>query len=333
MVGERDRGLIELWSPGGALTSDDRELVEDVIDTTRIPGLLPKDAIASGATWEVDPDVMRSMCGLRHFISSTVKGTLESIDDSKATIKIAGDVHGLSAGAEVKTKVQATLTYHRVTNMVEQVVWQQSDSRGPSPISPPGSYDVKITVERSKTESKNLSDDVLAKTSTTPDKASKLLLFTDGEKRFRFYHDRNWHVTMHTSDRVVMRRLEDGDFVAQLNVTAVGGNINPAKVKPEELQAMVEQAGGWKIDEVIRADNLPTNGSFDLQLLIATGSSGAAKLNQKHYLATTTNRQVILTFLVEPKNEEKLGTIDQSLVGTLEFPESNAADRSSGTTK
>lgn len=325
VVGRWDKGL-ELWSPAGPFTSDERELVEDVFDTTRVPGLLPKLPLAVGATYEPDPAALLAAAGLKHFISSTVKGKLVSRDELLAVIQISGDLHGLSAGTEVKSKIDATLKFSVPGQLVEDIRWNQVDQRGPSPISPPGSYEVKITLERKKAESPRLTDSAIAGIKTEPAAASKLILFSDPNQRFRFHHGREWHVTLQSEQRSVLRLMNDGDFIAQLNVTTVEPNAERAKMTAEQLQAMVEQAGGWNIEEVVRVDKISTDGSFDLQLLIANGTSGKLKLRQRHYLATLkSGRQVIFSFLVEPQNEEKLGTADQSLVSTIEFPTDTAS--------
>jgi hypothetical protein len=329
IVGDRKEHALQLWSPGGPLTGDERELIEDVIDTTRLAGVLPKGPMVVEGNWEVDPSAICALTGVKHFIASQVKGTLVGVEDDKATVKVAGEVHGLSLGTEVKSKVDATILFRISTGLIEDVTWNQTDSRGPSPISPPGSFDVKISITRTKQAADALSDQNLAGQSLTATETSTLLAFSDPENRYRFLYDREWHITMLSSERAVLRRMKGGDFIAQLNITPIEATAKRAKMSPDHLQAMVEQAGGWKITEVIRADSVPTDGSYDLQVLMANGTSGNVKLNQKHYLTTTSSgRQVIFSFLVEPHNVDKLGEADSALMSTVQFP----ADSSSKNT-
>lgn len=333
VAGERSDAAMVLWAPGGPLTGDERELIEDVLETSRLPGLLPKQAVKVGETWEPDPSVLQALFDLDNFSQSDVKCTLDKVAGGKATIKAAGLTQGLNLGAEVKSKLDAELTFNQTTNMIEAVVWNQNDSRGPSPVSPPGTYEVRIAITRSAATAKELGDDVVNDKTLTAGPASKLILFEDPAKRFRFFHDRNWHVTVNRNESAVLRRMEKGEFITQLNVVSLADRAPGNAMSQEEFQTAVERAGGWKIDQIIKVDNLPTDGTFQLQLMNAVGKAGELKLVHKHYLATSkSGKQVVFSFILEPGNEEKLGTNDLSLASTVEFLEQTAA-KEAGTQK
>lgn len=333
IAGEDTGTHLEVYSPSGPLTGDERELIEDVLDTTRIPALLPPLPVAVGASFDPEPAILCRLCQIHHYISSTVKGKLDSHDGQTAKLTYSGKVHGISNGVEIKSSVEAKLTYDVASGMVTNVEWSQKDNRGPSPIGPPGEFDVKISVTRSKTDSRYLAADAVAAASKNTGELARRLLFTDPAGRFRFLHDRSWHLTMLNEQRAVLRKMKDGEFVCQLNVTILEPNAERAKMTPDELQAMVERVGGWKIEEVVRADSVVANGPYDLQLLVANGTSGNLRLSQRHYLATMQGgRQLIFSFLVEPKNDEKLGTEDLAVVNSLEFL-SRAASKPGNETK
>lgn len=326
MVGERTEDGFELWSPGGPLTSDERELVEDVMDTTRLTGLLPQSEVAVGETWQPNPDVVLGLCDLDNFIESTIECKLESVDANKATIKVTGATNGLALSTEVKQKVEVTLVYDLEARLIEEVTWHQADNRGASPISPAGSFQVKMSITRAHAPSENLSDAALAGITLLPNPAAKLLVFQDPEGAYRFYHDRSWHMTMLNSTRAVFRRLSSGQFLAQLNVTEMNQVPGEAKTSARHVQEMIETSAGIDVDEVIKVENLPTDGSFDLQLLLARGKSGAEELEQRHYIATgKSGRQVVFSFSIEPEHVPAMGTTDLALVTSLDLPENTAA--------
>ena len=326
LVGEQEKQGIVLWAPGGPLTGDERELVEDVLDTTRLPGLLPKDAVKIGDSWEPAPDVIKALCDFEHFISSDLKCTLASADKQSATVKIAGAAQGLAVGAEIQSKIESTLTFDVGASIISKLEWQQTDTRGPGPVSPMGAYEAKITIDRQKATSPYLSDTALKGVTLMANPASKLILFEDQNNDYRFYHDRQWHTTAIRPDLAVLRRMEGSSFTAQLNIARLQGRQSGTRMSPEEFQEMISQTGGWNIEQIVRSVELPTDGSFHLQLLSATGRNGELALVQRHYLATSpTGKQLVFSFITEPQTEEKLGTTDLSLVGTIEFPEHTAA--------
>lgn len=330
VVGERESASLKLWSPGGQFTSDERELLEDIIDVSQLASVMPSKPVKVGDTWELPPDAVLALFGFDHFITADVKCTLESADDNKAKVKIAGTVQGLAVAAEVKSKVEAEAIFDVKSKLVESAIWKQTDERGGSPINPAGNFEATINVTRSLAKSDELSDEKVKPEALVSNPASKLILFEDAQKRFRFYHDRDWYVTVNRPESAILRRMKNGDFIAQLNVTGLGERSRTAKLTKEEFQAAVEQAGGWKIEQIVKTDELPTDGTYDLQLLTATGEANGVKMAQKHFLASgKSGRQVCFSFVLDPKNEEKLGTVDLSLVGTVEFPE-NAAFKETG---
>lgn len=321
MVGERASQSLALWSPAGALASDERELVEEVLDSTRLALLLPPQAVEVGGTWKPDLAVLQSVFDLDNISESNVTGRIVTLEASKATIEIDGTASGLSYGAEVKAKAKATLSFDRVKCLIDAVTWEQTDNRGPSPVSPPGEFEVKIVVTRKRENTPQLSDQSIGQYALDANPASKLLVFESPDRRCRFYYDRNWHLTTLQPELAVFRRMVGNELVGQLNVTLLANRKPGTRMKADEFQKTIEESGGWTIEQILRTDDLPTDGAYHLQLMTATGQQGELKLIQRHYLATSAaGNQVVFSFIVEPGNEEKLGNTDLSLVGTVEFP-------------
>jgi hypothetical protein len=326
MIGESAEQQLTLWSPSGPLTADELELIEDMLDTTRLPGLLPVEPVKVGATWEPEPGVLQALCDLEHYIESKVTCKLSKADEQSATIDVHGTVKGLALGTEVTSEIKAVLAYDLQAELITQIRWTQTDLRFAGPISPAGAFEATIAIDRKPADAKQLSDQVLSAVTTTPQQGSKLLVYEDVNRRYRFFHDRTWHVTTTGPDLVVMRKLTDTELVAQLNVNVLHDRRAGTKMTSEELQSLVSAASGLEIDEVLHADQLPTDGSYHLQLLVARGVEADLALTHRHYLATGTDgRQVVFTFIVEPENVERLATDDLVLVSTVEFPATAAA--------
>jgi hypothetical protein len=263
---------------------------------------------------------------MEEIIATTIECSLKSLSDDEAVISLAGKIHGVSYGSEVKSNVEATLTFDRSQKMVTHVEWKQIDSRAPSPVSPAGAYEVTITIDRTPGSSPMLTDRAIANIDTKPSAGSRLLTFEDPKKRFAFLHDRKWHVTMLEDDRAILRRLDGRDMVAQLNIHVLGENKNVAELSAEQLQTMIIQAGELKIDEIVRSEAIPTDGPHQIKLVSAKGSKGNLQLVQHHYIAQdSAGRQILFTFLTEPTKEQKLAEEDLALIQTVNFPENTAS--------
>src|SRR5690606_9430585 len=84
IVGNHEESTLTLWAPEGPLTSDERELIEDVIDTTRLAGLLPENEVTVGDTWEPQAPVLKALCDLQNFIEAKVQCTLSNVNETHA---------------------------------------------------------------------------------------------------------------------------------------------------------------------------------------------------------------------------------------------------------
>lgn len=326
VIGERELHDLTLWPIGGPLTGDERELIEDILDTSCLPGLLPKDAVKVGASWKPEDVVIQGLCNIEYLVSSSVACTLESADAQKAVIKIVGTIHGFESGSEIQSKIEAKATVDIANAIMEKVVWNQSDSRSLSPIGPPGTYQVQIDITRERGESKFLADEVVKGDAAKPHPASKLLVFHGPDKQFRFFYDRSWHVTALRDDTAVLRRVEKGDMVAEMNVTLMGHRKAGTRMSAEEFQSIIEKIAGHKIEQVALMENLPTDGTFNLQAAHAKARNGQLLVMERHYLATSpTGLQTLYSFVFEPDNEALIGTGDLSLVSTTEFTTNTAA--------
>jgi hypothetical protein len=325
-----DVGL-ELWSPSGPFTSDEMELVQDILDTTQLPAFLPKKEVKKGDKWEPAQKPQARVCDLEEFVTSTIECTLKELTEEEATIGVSGKIHGLAFGSEVKSNIEATITFDREENLITKVEWKQIDSRAPSPVSPAGAYEATIKIERVAGQSPQLADGVIGNLDAKPGDAELLLSFEDPKKRFRFLHDRKWHVTLMENDRAILRRLIGRDMVSQLNVSVIAENKNIADLTAEQLQAMIIQAGDIKIDEVVRSEDLQTDGPFQVRVVRAKGSKGNVQLVQRHYVARdSSGRQLLFSFLTEPDHEAELGDNDLAVVQTLDFAGKTASKETPG---
>lgn len=322
---------IRLASFSGPLTGDERELMQDVLDASRLPGLLPTEAVKVGDTWEPIATALLGIVDLDHFTKTEVKCTLTKIEGGKAVIHVFGQARGVSLGADVATKVDGELKFNTEKNIIESLVWRQQDQRSDCPVSPSGEYDVRVTVERSLVGKTRLTDEFAA----SVEKAAPPTLLVSYESPngfLSFQHDRSWHVTTSRRDSAVLRSMDKGEFVAQLNVTALGQRAAGSTLPPQEFQDLILKNSGVQVEEIVRADAvnlLDEKGNpstLKIQFLAATGSNGKVRLAQRHYLATTpTGQQVLFSFLLEPKNEDRLGGSDLQIVRSLQLNETTAS--------
>jgi hypothetical protein len=328
MVGERGAGPVTLWALAGPITADERELVEDVMDATRIAGLLPKGPVKVGDQWNVDAEVAKGLCNLEVVAGLDISAKVATLTDDKATIKIDGKTEGSQQGGHVKMTIDATLTYDVKAGIVEKLEWTESDVRASSPIAPAGTYHVKLVVTRDRSIAPNLTDQAVEGVDLAPKPDSKLIVFEAPNSTYKFVHDRHWFVTAVRNNIVVMRCVKNNEFLGQMSIALLNDKAPGNRVRAEDFEKVVEQTTSAEIDEIERTDDVKTASGVELMKLTAKGStsSGKVKLVHRHYLATTKEgKQMMFSFLLEPHNEKKFGDADERIVASLEVPTTKAA--------
>jgi len=330
MIGERTDAGCRLWSSGGPLTSDELEVVEDLLDTTRIAGLLPNKAVKETEGWHIDKKVAQALCNLDSLVGAELTGSLKEVKDGKAIVEIKGDAHGMQQGGEAKIKVEATLVYNIADAMIEGLDWQQTDARAASPVAPAGNYKVRIEVKRDKSESPSLSDSAIAAIDVAGKPESKLLVLEGPNKRYKFLHERDWHVTAARNNVVVMRCVRKNEFLGQLSIALLNDRAPGVSIGVDDFIKIVEGTNHMKMDPVEKVDDTKNPAGVTLKRIVTTGEapSGQIKLAHRHYLATGPGgTQVLFSFLCDPNNVAKLGGADESMVQTLEVPTAQAATK------
>jgi len=331
MVGERTATGVVLWSPGGPLGGDERELVEDVLDCTRIPGLLPKNAVKVGDKWKIEPHIAQALCVFEALISAELEAKLDEVKQGKAVIKIAGMAHGMSMGAEAKIRVEAVMAYDIAGAMVERLIWAQSDSRAASPIAPQGVYQATITVDRDRSESPKLTDAAVAGIKLDPLPEDKMLVFEGPKAQYRLFLNRGWHVTSVQPNVSVLRLMQGTELIGQLSIAEVTESFKAQQVTQEEFRRVVETTNGVQLVDAQMIEGTTNTGLKFLKLAAGAGTE-KNPLKHRHYLATMSNgKQMLFSYIFEPATEAKLGDDDLKIVSSLEIPPARAADKSGST--
>jgi hypothetical protein len=119
-----------------------------------------------------------------------------------------------------------------------------------------------------------------------------------------------------------MRLMDRGDFVAQVTITP----WTPApKGKPhlsaEDFKQAMHETPGWQPEAELQAGEVPAEKGRWVYRLAEQGHLDGLEVVQTFYVvAHEDGRQVVLAFTMTPKQAERLGSHDLSLVGSLDFP-------------
>jgi hypothetical protein len=323
LVAQRWKDQLLVYSPAGALYRDELELTSQHFDTLALTGVLPGKPVAVGDTWKLPSAVVQALCLFEGLTEQAVTGKLESVKDGVATFALTGTASGIDSGALVKTNVEATGRFDLNAKRLVALDWKQKDDRGQGPVSPASMVETTTTVRRRLIEQpEGLSDVALV---SVPDKEPPAPLlnldYRDPKGRFSLLHGREWQTVAQTDEHVVMRLMDRGDFVAQLTVTPWTAAEKGQHMSPEDFKKAMNETPGWSAETELQAGEVPAEGGRWVYRYSVQGQMDSGPVLQNFYLvAGPGGEQVVLAFTLTPKQVEKLGARDLSVVTSLEVP-------------
>ncbi|MBM3994209.1 MAG: hypothetical protein FJ303_08660 [Planctomycetes bacterium] len=326
LVAHRIKGHVVSFSPDGALTRDEIELTEH-LDTMALGGLLPGKTVDLGATWTVPNAAVLALCELDGIVSQKLTGTLVSVRDQLASIKLTGTIQGINLGAEVAMVVNAELVFDIKQQRVVSLLWNEKDDRQQGPITPALTADVTIKLTRTvieEPEQLNKFAMVKVPTTATPPSDLTMIRHEDAKQRFEMKHAREWHVTSpEDSPQLVMRYLERGDFLAQVTATAWKKIDVKNVISLDGFADEMAKTPGWTETKEIERKQLKdtAKGHHLVYRVAATGELDGTRTVQYFYLIVSPRgEQLIVTFSVVPQHVERLGVRDLDLIREIVLP-------------
>jgi hypothetical protein len=324
LVAQLDKGQAMVYCPAGPLTSEELQLTSEHFDTLALAGLSPGRAVKVGETWKVTNEAAQALCAFEGLAAQDLSCKLEEVKDKSARISLNGTASGIDLGALVKVTVQATCQFDLAARRVVRLEWKQKDERGQGPASPGSVVDTTTTLTREViAQPASLSDVALISVPDgfePPSVMTQLSVHHEATPAFDLVHAREWQLVGHTRERLVLRLMDRGDFVAQVTVTPWEAAAEGKHLPPEAFREAMSKTPGWEQGEVVQEGEIPAEKGYWIYRLSAPGTMDGLKVVQNFFLvAGPKGEQVVLAFTMTPGQAEKLGSRDVMFVEGLEF--------------
>ena len=323
MVAQRTKDQLLLYSPAGQLSREELELTSEHFDTLTLTGLLPGRAVAVGDTWKVANSVAQALCCFEGLTEQDLTCKLEEVKDKVARVSVKGIANGIDVGAQVKLTIQATYHFDLTSSRLTWLEWKTNDKRDQGPVNPATSVESTTTLKRTAEDAQSIANVALFKIPEDEQTLAPLLqlMYRDPKSRFELLYNRDWHVVGQTEDHLVMRLMDRGDFVAQVTVTNWKKAEKGKHATPEECREALANIPGWEQEKELQAGEIKGDEGRWTYRISALGRLEGTAVVQNYYLvAGPDGDQLVLLFLMTPRQAERLGSRDLSLVGSLDFP-------------
>ncbi|HMP04032.1 MAG TPA: hypothetical protein PKC45_16175 [Gemmatales bacterium] len=321
MVATLAKDGAEVYSPHGPLTREELELTADHLDVLALHSLLPGKEVAIGSEWDAQLLAAQAMAGMDGVTDNQLKCKFTGVQGSVASITVAGTIQGIHRAADLTVVTDATLQFHLVEKRIIRIEWRQKETRAQGPVSPASTIEtVTVAQWTHGREAAELSDGVVGQFPAAPVPGHLILEYRDAKGRFQFTYDRSWHLVANTPEATVMRLLDRGQIVAQVNITPWKTVAPGTHVTLTELEQQIRDMPGFEVDQFVPGQEVPAEGGVWIGRVSALGRSGDVLMVQTLYgVAGPRGEQVLVGFTTESNQTEKLAGRDFSIVKSIEF--------------
>ena len=317
---ERDK--VSLFSPHGSLRGEQLLLIEDIPgNTLTIDRLLPNTEVAVGESWKISDSVLRSFMAIDAVLSSNVEAVLTAVADNMAMVDVVGDISGIYLGAatemSVRAKFQFDLSIQRI-NWLGAII---EENRSIGHVGPGLEHIAKLQVKISPLDAPQvLTDAAMMTVSTRPNPAVLQLKYDGGKGPWRFSHDRTWYVYQDDPQASVLRKLMDGDLVAQCNIADMGTVDLKTMTTLEKFQQDLVAGLGSNFGKIAAAGEYEDRLGCKVYKVLLDGMVDDLALRWIYHLVTDKNgKQSVVVFVVEASMLDQFGNADEMLLGTYKM--------------
>ena len=324
LVAQRDgdQGAVLVVSPAGPLTRSELELVEGLGDPLDLADFLPAQEVAKGRSWKLPTGAASALSGYDAVKSCTLEATLERFDESMARVRLAGDVEGSVLGGAGTISCEGFFTFDRKSILIDRLEVNRTEKRQAGPVE--AGLEVKSTlsvIRRRVPLPPELGDAALANVSLDTSPQRQLLQLVAASGKYTLLHDRHWHTYWDDPKLTVLKRIDNGQVVAQCNLAS---GPSAGKGRHQDLNQFRDDIRGSLKEKFIQflgageVDGNPAGG-FRYKVGVQGREGDLGVLWDYYLIASPEGDQLLATFTLAAQNVKDFGDQDLEMIGSLEW--------------
>ncbi|MBC8353912.1 MAG: hypothetical protein H8E66_18100 [Planctomycetes bacterium] len=312
---------LTLYSPLGPLTRDELELIQTQGSSSLLDRLAPATPVAIDTTWTHEAKDLALLLGLDAIAQTDVTSTLRQVEGDVAIIdmsgKVSGAIDGVASDIQLKAKYNISLSSHRVTWLAMSI----REDRAIGHATPGFVVTARVRVEiNEQPTSSELSVSLLNELPLDLNSGSTLLRFDSTVSGFSLLHARDWQVMVDRHDVTILRMIDQGELIAQCNISSLPDLPAGKRVQLPQFQADIEKALGKTFGQFVEASQGKNESGQRVLRAVVSGLASELPIQWIYYhISDDKGRQAAMVFTMDAKVVEKFGGEDQSIVGTFEF--------------
>ena len=318
------------YSPTGPMTREEIELINVPGNTTVLSQLLPAQPVHVGDSWSHEATVLARWLGLDDVGHSEVSSKLLSVKDDLANLNLNGHLSGVVNGVDTEIELVAKYRYEFKKKQITWLVMDVKEQRSVGHAQPGFEVVARLQLRTAPIRNnKAFEERRLAAIQFSENPASIPLQFQSHVGGFRLILDRRWYVMFDEDNSTVFRFIDDGDLIAQCNISRLPDVDKGGKHDLEVFQRDIQKGLGEHFGEFVEVEQGSLQSGTQMMRVVATGVVKQLPIRWIYYhLTEPTGRRAACVFTVETGLDKRFAAADRLLVKSLGFTASRAASQS-----
>ena len=313
--------VVTLFSPRGTLTRDELELIDILGNSLLLDALLPERPVAVGDQWKHSGKLMAGLLGLDAVSQTDAQSTLVAVNDTTARMELSGRVEGTLGGVSSEIELKAKYRYNLSSKRIDWVGLLVKEERAIGHVKRGVSAvaRLQLTIEPNAVVPA-LADAALHDLPVEPTAALLQMAYSSAVGGWEFTHDRRWYITGEQRETAIFRMLDQGELIAQCNVSSLPKSPAGKEVTLAEFQEDVKRALGDNFRQFVEAGQSENPAGCRVYRVIVRGEVSQVAIQWNYYLLSDAQgHRVVFAFTMESKLADRLDQTDTKLVRSFRF--------------
>lgn len=210
------------FSPDGALTWSELDLLRTDVFTPALTGLLPRGAVRLGSEWTASTEAVQELTDLEKIDQESLRCRLEQIvtvsQRNQARVSFQGTIKGTNEDGPNRQELNGFFYFDLEGNYLSYLSLRGRHSLLNGEGKEMGRIEGRFVLTRKKTTGhRDLGDAALRQISLEPSKSTTRLLYDNEALKIRFLHPRQWRVGGTRGQQITLDGPEGAGMVITLD--------------------------------------------------------------------------------------------------------------------
>ncbi len=316
---------VNFFRPGGLLTREEKEFLDQQGNTLLLDFLLPGKDVKVGDSWDQSADVMALLLQLDMVFQLKVTTKLTEVKNGTAILDTEGWVDGSSDGTASKMEIKGKMYFHLASG---RITWNGLIIRETHAVGhvTPGMEIIarlQYTIKPLE-ESTRLTESVVSKIVFDASQY-EFLRYVDPGGVWECEMDARWFAMTYNQRRAPFRMVDKGVLIAQATILTTPKESSPVNVTMDAFQDEIKKSIPGTIDEIVDAAKTETEDGTRIYRVEVNGRVEELPLKWTYYQIykpgtedrKVNAKQVTMVFTVEDKLQEEFRQADEHVLKTF----------------